>query len=326
MSTQENPPNVQDALAGDFPDAAPPPGYRNLWVPLIVVPALIVMVLVLVWVLFGSLAGSEKSPAENVQRMVSGTSNEREQAAVLLVNQIGGYLEATSQGREPEWELDTTFLPGVSRAWEETDPGDVELRFVLAFVQFQLGEEGGLDRLLELLSADEEQDPHAAVRFLVLRTLGVLGGVLDGPARARAQAALLPFLESADPGLRHVAATALRSFPGEASVAGLRATLSDAALDVRGSAAISLAHLGDASGGEVLRELLDPSAYAAEHAAAPARWAKAELISQSRIQAVQALASLGRSEDRATLESLANDEGDLNVRAAALRALEDAPQ
>src|SRR6187551_2879995 len=131
---------IPEVLPADFPDAPAPSPYKNLWVPLVVVPALIVMVLVLVWVLFGSLAGSEKSPAENVQRMVEGSSNEREQAAMLLVNQIEAYLGDVNAGRASEWELESSFLPEVQQALEKTDADEVDTRFVLSFVQFQLGD------------------------------------------------------------------------------------------------------------------------------------------------------------------------------------------
>ena len=65
----------------------PPPPYRNLWVPLVVVPALIVMVLVLVFVFFSSIVGEEASPRENLARMLEGGANERRQASFNLVRQ-----------------------------------------------------------------------------------------------------------------------------------------------------------------------------------------------------------------------------------------------
>jgi HEAT repeat protein len=317
-------PEIPDALPEDFPESPAPAPYRNLWVPLVVIPALIVMVLVLVWVLFGSLAGSEKSPSENVQRMVEGSSNEREQAAMLLVNQIEAHLGDLNEGRAPEWELDASFLPDVQQALEKTDADEVDTRYVLSFVQLQLGDPEGLDGLIALLASEEDDDPGAEVRFLVLRTLGVLGPILDPAQRQAALVAVLPFLEHEDHGLRSMAATALQGLPGDETRPALSRTLGDRVLQVRGNAAISLALLDDPAGAEVLREMLGEEAYAAEHAASAQRWAHAELVSASRIQAVQALARLGREEDLAALEPLARDDGDPNVRAAALRALADA--
>jgi HEAT repeat protein len=317
-------PEIPDALPEDFPESPAPAPYRNLWVPLVVIPALIVMVLVLVWVLFGSLAGSEKSPSENVQRMVEGSSNEREQAAMLLVSQIEAHLADLNAGRASEWELDSSFLPDVQQALEKTDADEVDTRFVLSFVQFQLGDPEGLDGLIALLSAEEGDDPGAKVRFFVLRTLGVLGPILDPAQRQAALAAVLPFLEHEDPGLRAMAAAALQGLPGDETRPALSRALGDRALHVRGNAAISLALLDDPAGAEVLREMLGEEAYAAEHAASAQRWAHAELVSESRIQAVHALARLGRAEDLAALQPLARDDGDPNVRAAALRALADA--
>jgi HEAT repeat protein len=318
--------DIPDALPADFPEPPAASPYKNLWVPLVVVPALIVMVLVLVWVLFGSLAGSEKSPAENVQRMVEGSSNEREQASILLVNQIRGYLEDQRAGKETTWELDASFLPEVERALAEVEPDEVIFRYVLAFVLLQLGDPEGVDHLIGLLAASDDEDPGGEVRFLVLHTLGVLGPTLDAPTRAAAVAAVLPFLSSQDPGLRLMATSALQGLPGEESLAALERALGDPALDVRGSAAISLSLLGDPAGADVLRELLDPAAYAAERAVSSTRWASGEQVSATRIQAVHALARLGRAQDLAALEPLARDDEDLNVREAALRALADAPR
>jgi hypothetical protein len=274
-----DPPKIPDALPEDFPSEHAAPGgessggqspYKNLLVPLIVVPAMIVMVLVLVWVLFGSLAGSEKGPMENLERMVEGSSNERDQASQLLVGQIYEHLQAVSQGREPEWQIDASFLPAIQRAWEDTDAEDVDQRYVLAFFQRQLGDTEGLNHLIELLGLSEDADPDAKVRFLTVRALG------------------------------------------------------DRRLDVRGSAAIALARRGDPAGAGGLVELLDPDAYAAERAGAPDRWSGAELVSQSRIRAVRALAALGRPEDLAVLAAAEEVEDDPNVLAEIKGALRDA--
>jgi len=315
---------IPDALPADFPEAPAPAPYRNLWVPLVVVPALIVMVLVLVWVLFGSIAGSEKNPAENVQRMVEGNSNEREQAAQLLVNQIQGYLDDVGAGKEPAWELDASFLPGVEQALADLDEDELEFRYVLAFVQLELGDAQGLDHMLALLGSGEDLDPGAEMRFRVLYALGLLGPAFAPAGRERAIDAIVPFLANQDAGLRLMATVALRGLPSERSVSALKGALGDGVLGVRGNAAISLAELGDPAGAPVLRELLDTGSYAAERAASPNRWASAERVSESRIQAVRALARLGRPEDLAALEPLAQDDDDPNVRGAALRALADA--
>jgi HEAT repeat protein len=100
--------------------------------------------------------------------------------------------------------------------------------------------------------------------------------------------------------------------------------LGAAMLDVRGSAALALARLGDPSGAAVLQELLEPESYAAEHAVDADRWYRAEHVSESRIQAVQALARLGRPADLAVLAAAEAREDDQNVLAEIKGALREA--
>ena len=58
--------------------------YQNLWVPLIVVPAGIVITIVVVMAIFGSLTGDEKTPAENLELVIHGGTNQAEQALFNL--------------------------------------------------------------------------------------------------------------------------------------------------------------------------------------------------------------------------------------------------
>jgi len=333
-------PKIPDAMPEELPTAGGDEGasqspYKNLLVPLIVVPAMIVMVLVLVWVLFGSLAGSEKGPMENLERMVEGGSNQGDQAAQQLVSQIYEYLKATSEGREPEWELDASFLPAVQRAWEDTDAGDVEHRYVLAFFQRQLGDPAGFDHLLELMALDDNLDEGAEIRFLSAYALGVLAPAYDANERLLAARRLTQVVEGSDAGMRIVAIGGLGRIAevaadddtpaAEEAAAALRGALGASRLDVRGSAAIALARLGDPAGAGVLAELIGPEAYAAERAQAPDRWYRADQISQSRIRAVQALAELGRPEDLAVLRAAEAEESDENVLAEIREALREEP-
>ena len=69
--------------------------YRNMWVPLLVVPALIAMVLVLVASFFQLLSTDQKSPQQNLELMLNGGINERQQATFELVRQILEYQHAS---------------------------------------------------------------------------------------------------------------------------------------------------------------------------------------------------------------------------------------
>jgi HEAT repeat protein len=315
---------IPDSLPEELPDkSAPEAPYRSLWIPLIVVPALIVMVLILIWTLFGAIAGEEASPGQNLSRMIHGTSNERDQASMLLVRQIVEHLESVREGGEPEWEIDPSFLPEVQRAWEDTDPEELRFRYVLAVIQARLDDPSGVPNLLGILEASEVDDSDGQIRFLALLSLGALADRMGASHKEDSAERVSGFLDDPDPGLRQAAAIALQGLPGEVSIAALRQALRDGVLSVRGNAAISLSHLGDPEASSVLHELLDPEVYAQERGRSPGLWTRAQDISKSRIMAVKALARLGRPEDIATLRSVARDDADINVRGAALAALDD---
>lgn len=316
------PPADPGTAPGEEPGQPPAP-YRNLLVPLVVVPALIVMVLVVIVALFGAIAGDEASPAQNLDRMIHGTSNERDQAATLLVIQLNEHLEAIAAGEDPEWEIDATFLPDLRRAWEGADPEDVDFRFVYASLLAWLQDESGVPNLCSLLTLGDDLDPEAGIRFACLIVLGALGPQMDAEDRDYAIARVVPFLGSDDAGLRQAAAISLQALPSEVSLEALRGALRDGSLAVRGNAALALAAQGDPAGAEVLRELIDPATYEAERARDHRLWTQGENISESRQKALRALAGLGRGEDRDLLEEVARGDEDLNVRAVALDVLDD---
>jgi len=292
-------------------DGAPPGAYRNLWVPLVVVPAAVVGVLVLVFVLFSSIAGKEAGPHENLQRMIRGGSNERQQAAFSLVRQV----RAAAEGIEQDWQPTPEFLAEVRAAWDEVGAEDHSSRIVLAMILAQNGDPAALPRLVELLEVGDEADPEGTIRFNALAGLSSL----RDPSVARH---VIPLLDSPDHVLRLGAASVLQSVPGEETVAALRRAVRDELLEVRGMAAISLSILGDDGGAEVLIDLTDPETYAREQAADPARFADPRLVQHSRVKAIEALGRLARPADRAPLEALASGaEDDLVVREAAKRAL-----
>jgi hypothetical protein len=82
---------------------------------------------------------------------------------------------------------------------------------------------------------------------------------------------------------------------------------------------------GDAAGASVLRDLLDPAVYAAEHGRDGAKFAQARLIRDSRVSAMRALAHLHRAEDRAEIERVAEKDDDLVVREEGMKALASWP-
>lgn len=300
--------------------------YRNLFVPLFVVPAGIVMVLVLVFVLFGQIAGHEASLDENLERVRGAGRNERAQALLLVVQQVQENWAAVQEGRELPWPVEGDLVERLERVWDETPREEASFRYVLASALLQADPQAGLDRLIECLAYGEEEDPGGKVRFHAAVALGVLARDAGPAERARVGEAVAPLLDGGDAGLTVVAAAALQNVPGEASRAALRGLLGADSLEVRGQAAVSLSHLGDPAGAAVLWELLDPDAFARERERNREKFADRGLVSAVRRRAVAALVRLARPEDLERLRTLSREEPDLEVREAVLRGLADGPE
>jgi len=299
--------------------ATTPAPYKNLFVPLVVVPAIIVGAIVVVFLFFGAITGEEASLAENLDRVVRGGAGDHTQAAFNMVRQIAENQEALTRGEPAPWPVEKNFPGKLRAAWEATPPDDHLIRMVIASLLAQLGDPDGVPRLLELLQIPEAEDPDGSVRFNALANLGAMGD-------ERAIPAVIDFLErSSDEGLRSVAAIALQRLPGDATLAALRGALDDPSFDVRSNAAIGLAMRGDASGAKMLATLLDPATFAAEHDKDAKKYKQARRVSEARVQAIQALARLRRPEDKAAIAAVAEHDQDLAVREAAMRALEAWP-
>ena len=292
--------------------------YKNLFVPLVVVPALIVGAIVLVFVFFGAISGSEATLGENLDRVISGGAGDHTQAAFNMARQIAENQEARRKGEPVPWPIDADFLPRLRKAWDSSSADEPRIRLVLAMALAQLGDESGVDRLVEMLTLSDAQDPDGAIRFHVLASLGAIGD-------PRATAAVRRVLEeSPDDGLRSVAAIALQGIGDDAGGArdALLGALDDPSFEVRANAALGLAARGDPAGARVLRALLDRDAYADEHERDARKFSKARQVSASRVAAIEALARLAVPEDRAAIARVAEEEDDLAVREAAMKALE----
>ena len=97
---------------------APGAPYQNLFVPLVVVPFLVVGVLVLVFLFFGAIRGEDASLERNLEALVHGGTNERQQAAMNLSVQLVENREARGKGQEPPWPTGPDFLERLQGSWE----------------------------------------------------------------------------------------------------------------------------------------------------------------------------------------------------------------
>lgn len=295
-------------------------GYRNMIVPLVVVPAMIVMVAVLIAVLFGMLSGDVRSPAENLERVLNGGANERTQAAFELVRQVLDFETAKTEGREPEWDIDPSFLEDLRRARaglaEPETEGDLWVPFVLSSLMAQLGDADGVHQLLEMTRLPQKLDPDFRFGQDALFILGAVGDELSDPLKREVGARMIELTRGEDEGVALLAAAALQRLPSAETDAALADLLGARRLDLRLQAALSLAELGSDRGREVLLEALGTEPYERERAGDERRWAAAT-VSTARLKALRALKSLGvalPAELRAALEA----DGDPNLRSAVL--------
>lgn len=300
--------------------------YRNLLVPLVVVPALIVMVLVLVFVLFGAIAGKETSPAENIERLLEGGANEREQAAFALVQQVIEIWQAESRGEAEGWVVDPSLLARIRSAWEQSrrieDPGDVPIPLALTIVLARSGDPEGVAALAEMTRLPEPLDPGGTFKSYAGFALGAIGERLGPAERLVAARALIGLLHGEDHGLRMVGAIGLQTLPTPETVPALQEVLDSPSVELRLNAALSLARLGDASAEAVLLEMTGSEPYLAERERQPAKWTRAKRIGESRTKALEALVELERPPGAERLRVLAEDEDPL-VRELAVRLLRE---
>lgn len=305
------PPNPPETSEGVAPGGA----YRNLFVPLVVVPFLVVGVIALVFVFFGAIRGEDPSMEENLRAAVDGGANERKQAALSLAAQALENSVAAAEGRDAPWPAPPDFQARLERAWDDIPADDdPHLRLVLAQLLTQQGDPDALAKLEAVLATPDAEDPEGEVRaYAMLATTWL--------EDERAAGLLVPFLSHSDPFLRQTAAGVLQGVPGEASRAALRGLLDAPDLELRGQAAISLARLGDPSGAAVLRDLVQAETYAAEGLREAGKFQGERVVHQARLEGVLGLARLGLEEDRALLERLAGEDPDHAVREAAMRAL-----
>jgi hypothetical protein len=291
--------------------------YQNLWVPLIIVPAGIVIALVLVFSMFGLISGEEKSLSENLARVVSGGANERTQALWNLARQVDENDRSLRDGSDLPWPMEEGFLDQVRSAMAEMDEDEYETRLTLAVLLVTLGDKTGVDVLLALLQLTDDEDPDRKLRFSALVNLGQIGD-------ERALPRVLELILHSDAGIRALSAVALQNLQGDGVQAALEGALEDDDWVVRGNAAVSLGKLNPAHerASDILWDMLDAERYSAEHERDPKRYRRGEDISRSRVQAAKVLAGMTVEGTRERLEALREDP-DLGLREAALRALEN---
>lgn len=320
-----NPSGVADGPEASSVPPAEPQRNANSLVPLVVVPALIGMVIVVVWGFFTTLVGEEDTPRENLDRVLHGGAKEREQAAFSLVRQVLEYRESQRSGETPGWDIDESFLPVLreerARMQEGLTQADVPTAFVLSSILAELGDPGGVEQLVAMTRLGDTLDPEHEYRIAAIRILGGLGPELGPVEHELAADTLIDLLSDPDPGIVLIAIAGLQNLASPEAIEALRGMLSSGSVAQRTTAALSLAMHDDRVGADVLREAMGRAPYAAEREADPRKWPP-QFESDSRRKALAALVRLGLGPSEEELEAIANGDEDPQMRVAA-RALLD---
>lgn len=278
-------------------------GFKSV-LQLFLVPLSIVLVAGGIFLAMNWLVGGEAQPEEILERVASGDSRRRGQAAFELSLRIRA---------QPELLQDPSFRARLLAVYEASEGQGEELRRYLTQV---LSQAEIPEAVPALLQATRDRDPQTRLYATV-----ALGNAKVAAAFDR----LVELTRDDDPGIRSVAVASLGSLGDPRGIEPVEARLRDPALEVVWNAANALVHLGSAAGEGVLRRMLDPEYVASAPGITP------EQTVQAMVTAVQGLARLEKREPRADryelLRSTAESAPHPEVRGAALRAIdEDKPE
>jgi hypothetical protein len=277
---------------GELPPVeAPSAGFI---VQLFVIPALVVAVVVVVWLLFGKLAGGERDAHDYVRLLRSPRANWRNAFELASLIRSDARLAA-----DPELlgELTELLQNGLDHE------GDPELN---RYVALTLGAFTTLDARassgrpvdpLEVLARALQPAQPAILRGAAAVSLAKHAARLEGRFDdSRVVSALGEASGDADPELRQVAVYALGFCGGDRAAGILRERLNDPDRFVRYNAAIALARQGNEAARGTLREMLSTADLdkVLEFPTQLEKQNKIEAIELEALQALQAALSRGR--------------------------------
>jgi len=261
---------------------------------LFVIPAVIVGLSLVVFLLFGWIASDGKSAGDYLQEVRQGGSGRKWQAAFELSRILV---------RDEDARKDPRLGGEVAGLLGDPEMEDPLVRRYLLLALEEIGDPAHAGAVSAALV-----DPDPGVRLYAARAMSVLG-------RSPADPALVEMVSDDDPALRKMALYALGRIGDAAAVPAIRPRLDDPVEDVRWNAALALAVLGDASGIGVIRQMLDSRYLDGVEGITESQKVEA------RLNAVQAAYLLGAPELKTIVEEIGRHDSSLKVRDAALRAV-----
>lgn len=289
------PPREQDAARAvtDLPPVeAPSAGFI---VQLFVIPAIVVFVVILVWLLFGKLAGGERDAMSYVEALRSPSASWRtaHELASLLQND-------PKLSNDPQLLGELTDLLATDLLKNENPRLTTYL--ALAVGNFQTLDAKTLSGqkidplaiLTDALSAKQPEAVRIAAATSFAKHAARLEGKLDdaGAIRALGEAA-----KNGEPPLRQMAVFALGFFGGDQAGELLRERLDDEDRFVRYNAACALARRDDPAAKVILRELLSAKDLnkVLEFPSESEKQNQVEFLELEALQALQKAVSRGHS-------------------------------
>jgi HEAT repeats len=319
----DKPPPLADLPPVEAPSA-------SFVVQLFLIPAVVVAVVIMVWLLFGKLAGGERDPAEYVRRLrqASGDWRSAFELASLIQNDAKLAADPRLLG-----ELSDLLSRELTAKTVDTQLTVYLIKTVGAFQTLDATlDDGRKVDPIEPLAQALEPRYDLAIRMEAAASLAKhaarMEGKVDDP---KAVAALAQAASADDPELRQVAVYALGFFRSEDAVKILRARLQeDENRYVRYNAAIALGRRGDAAATGTLKEMPSTAQLdrVVELPTKTEQQNKIEAIELEALQAVQSSMSSGSADLvrslRLEVEALTRS-GLVSVRTLAQELLQKIP-
>ena len=336
--TDTSRPSANDAPGAEhalppFPDLppveAPTAGFI---VQLFVIPAVVVFVVILVWLLFGKLAGGERDAMEYVRLIRSSSSNWR--AANRAAFELASLIQNDSRlASDPRLLGELTDL--LEHDLDKIDDPEMTRYVALAVGQFRTLDAVSatgrkVDPLAALARAVRGNYP-AAVRIAAATSLAQHAARIEGRLDdATAVAALADAAGTGEPLLRRYCTYALGFCGGAAALKAVRDRLEDDDRDTRYNAAVALARRGDPAAAATLREMLSPADLrkVLEIAAPSEKEAQIEKLELEALNALQTAVDAGKPELARQLRTEIDDltrSGLVSVRTRARTLLKNLP-
>ena len=271
---------------------------RKVFFGLFVFPMLIAVTMAILLSGIVLLTHEDETPESLITDIKTGAQSKRWQKAYELSNELnreGGMLRSAG------------IMNEVIHILNDEEHYDTKTRAYMAIALSRFHNDEAHSALKSALSKTDDQDDPKLTLFLMWS----VAGYQDQNDAKEA----LRFLHSEHDDLRKTAAYVLGALGDKEVIPQLQRSLEDPVVDVRWNSALSLARLSDASGEEILHQMLDRNTLRSVHQLNESE------IEQVMVNAVKALNLIFDEKAKEILESISRTDPSLKVREAALSTL-----